>query len=122
MPFGLRNAPATLQRLMDMFCRNLPVMAYLVDIIVLSPTFDQHLMDLETFFLKLKHHTFGANRNKCHFACSRVKCLGLWITSLRIEVDPDKVSAVQKIPPPRNVKHVCAILFANMFLVSKFHT
>ncbi|GBM40553.1 Transposon Tf2-6 polyprotein [Araneus ventricosus] len=81
MPFGLRNAPATFQRLMDLFCRNLPVMAYLDDIIVLSPAFDQHFLDLETVFLKLKDYKLRANRSKCHFACSRVKYLGLWITS-----------------------------------------
>ncbi|GBL91386.1 hypothetical protein AVEN_199230-1 [Araneus ventricosus] len=51
-----------------------------------------------------------ANRSKCHFACSRVKYLGLWITSREIEDDPDKVSAVQKIPPPRNVKQVRSYL------------
>ncbi|GBN17522.1 Retrovirus-related Pol polyprotein from transposon opus [Araneus ventricosus] len=106
MPFGFRNAPATFQRLMDMFCRNLLAMAYLDDIIVLSPTFDQHLLDLETVFLKLKDHKLGANRSKCHFACSRVKYLRLWITSRGIEADPDKVSAVQEIPPLGNVKQV----------------
>ncbi|GBL78895.1 Retrovirus-related Pol polyprotein from transposon 17.6 [Araneus ventricosus] len=110
MPFGLLNAPPTFQRLMDMFCRNLPAMAYLDDIIVLSPTFDQHLLDLVTVFLKLKDYKLRANRSKCHFACSRVKYLGLWITSRGIEVDPDKVSAVQKIPPPRNVKQVQSFL------------
>ncbi|GBM72049.1 Transposon Ty3-I Gag-Pol polyprotein [Araneus ventricosus] len=56
MPFGLLNAPATFQRLMDMFCRNLRAMAYLDDIIVLLPTFDRHLQDLETVFLKLKDY------------------------------------------------------------------
>ncbi|GBL91598.1 Retrovirus-related Pol polyprotein from transposon opus [Araneus ventricosus] len=85
-------------------------MEYLDDIIVLSPTFDQHLLDLETVFLKLKDYKLRANRSKCHFACSRVKYLGLWITSRGIEVDPDKVSAVQKIPPPRNVKQVQSFL------------
>ncbi|GBM06077.1 hypothetical protein AVEN_49452-1 [Araneus ventricosus] len=80
MPFGLQNPSAMFQRLMDMFCRNLPAMAYLDDIIVLSPTFDQHLQDLETIFLKLKDYKLRANRSKCHFACSRVKYLGLWIT------------------------------------------
>ncbi|GBM07567.1 Retrovirus-related Pol polyprotein from transposon 17.6 [Araneus ventricosus] len=110
MPFGLRNAPATFQRLMDIFCRNLPAMAYLDDIIVLSPTFDQHLLHLETVFLKLKDYKLRANRSKCHFACSRVKYLVLWITSRGIEVDPDKLSAVQKIPPPRNVKQVQSFL------------
>ncbi|GBM37118.1 Retrovirus-related Pol polyprotein from transposon opus [Araneus ventricosus] len=91
---------------MDMFCRNLPAMAYLDDIIVSSATFDQHLLNLETVFLKLKDYKLRASRRKCHFACSRVKYLGLWITSRGIEVDPDKVSAVQKIPPPRNAKQV----------------
>ncbi|GBM34191.1 hypothetical protein AVEN_266890-1 [Araneus ventricosus] len=106
MSFGLRNAPSTFQRLMDMFCRNLPAMAYLDDIIVLSPTFDQHLLNLETVFLKLKDYNLRANRSKCHFACSRWKYPGLWIKSCRIKIDLDNVSAVQKIPPPRNVKQV----------------
>ncbi|GBM26350.1 Retrovirus-related Pol polyprotein from transposon opus [Araneus ventricosus] len=48
--------------------------------------------------------------NRCHFAFSRVKYLGLWIPSRGIEVDPDKLTAVQKIPPPRNVKQVQSIL------------
>ncbi|GBL62416.1 Transposon Ty3-I Gag-Pol polyprotein [Araneus ventricosus] len=94
MPFVLRNPPATFKRLMDMFCRILPAMAYLDDIIVLSPTFDQHLMDLETVLIKLKDYKLFSNRSKCQFACSRVKYLGLWITSRGIEVDPDKVSVV----------------------------
>ncbi|GBM17010.1 Retrovirus-related Pol polyprotein from transposon 17.6 [Araneus ventricosus] len=102
MSFGLRNAPATFQ--------NLPAMAHLDDIIVLSPTFEQHLLDLETVFLKLKDYKLRTNRSKCHFPSSRVKYLGLWITSRGIEVDPDKLSEVQKIPPPRNVKQVQSFL------------
>ncbi|GBN19631.1 Retrovirus-related Pol polyprotein from transposon 17.6 [Araneus ventricosus] len=106
MPFGVRNAPTTFKRLMDMFCQNLLAMAYLDDIIVLASAFDQHLLNLETVFLKLKDYKLFSNRSKCHFVCSRVKYLALWITSRGIEVDPDKVSAVQKIPPPRNVQQV----------------
>ncbi|GBN85032.1 Retrovirus-related Pol polyprotein from transposon 297 [Araneus ventricosus] len=56
LAFGLRNSLTTFQRLMDMFCRNLTPMAYLHVIIVLSPTFDQHLLDPETDFLKLKDY------------------------------------------------------------------
>ncbi|GBN27645.1 Transposon Ty3-G Gag-Pol polyprotein [Araneus ventricosus] len=110
MPFGLRNGPTTFERLIDMFSRNLTAMAYLHNIIVLSPTFGQHLLDLETAFLKLKDYKLLANRSKCHFACSRVRYLRLWIASRGIEVDLDKVSAVQKIPPPRNVKQVKSFL------------
>ncbi|GFW28333.1 transposon Tf2-11 polyprotein [Trichonephila clavipes] len=53
MPFGLKNAPATFQRLMDIFRRGLPVLAYLNDIIIMSPTFEQHLADLEAVFKRL---------------------------------------------------------------------
>ncbi|GBM52375.1 Retrovirus-related Pol polyprotein from transposon opus [Araneus ventricosus] len=119
MPFGLRNAPATFQRLMDMFCRNLPAMAYLDDISVLSPTFDQHLLDLKSVFLKLKDYKLLGNRSKCYFACSCVKHLGLWITSRGIEVYPDNASTIQKISPPRNVKQACTESEQNTFTTLK---
>ncbi|GFW27082.1 retrovirus-related Pol polyprotein from transposon 297 [Trichonephila clavipes] len=85
MPFGLRNAPATFQRLMDQFRNGLPnvnILVYLDDIVVLSET------------------------EKCKFVCSRVKCLGLWITPKGIEVDQDKTAAIQNIPSPRNLKQI----------------
>ncbi|GFW21561.1 retrovirus-related Pol polyprotein from transposon 17.6 [Trichonephila clavipes] len=49
LPFRLKNAPANFQRLMDIFRRGLPVLAYLDDIIM-SPTLEQHLVDLEAMF------------------------------------------------------------------------
>lgn len=110
MPFGLRNAPATFQRLMDVFRRDLPVLAYLDDIIVLSPTFDQHLRDLEAVFTKLIKFNLCANRDKCTFSCSKVKYLGLWITPQGIEVDSEKVSSIQNIPPPKNIKQLQSFL------------
>ncbi|GFV71167.1 retrovirus-related Pol polyprotein from transposon 297 [Trichonephila clavipes] len=89
MPFGLRNAPATFQRLMDQFRNGLPnvnILVYLDDIVVLSET------------------------KKCKFVCSRVKYLGLWKTPKRIEVDQDKTAAIQNIPSPRNLKQLQSFL------------
>ncbi|GFS74216.1 retrovirus-related Pol polyprotein from transposon 297 [Trichonephila clavipes] len=89
MPFVLRNAPATLQRLMDQFRNGLPnvnILVYLDNIVVLSET------------------------EKCKFVCSRVKYLGLWITPKRIEVDQDKTAAIQNIPSPRNLKQLQSFL------------
>ncbi|GFX70360.1 hypothetical protein TNCV_968321 [Trichonephila clavipes] len=83
MPFGLRNAPATFQRLMDQFRNGLPnvnILVYLDDIVVLSETFEQHIEDLRMVFDRLKKFELCANREKCKFVCSRVKYLGLWIT------------------------------------------
>ncbi|GFU75033.1 retrovirus-related Pol polyprotein from transposon 297 [Trichonephila clavipes] len=110
MPFGLKNAPTTFQRLMDIFRRRLPVLAYLDDIIIMSPTFEQHLVDLEAVFKHLMDFKLRANREKCQFSCSRVKYLGLWITPQGIEVDHEKTSAILGIPPPKNVKQLQSFL------------
>ncbi|GBN46857.1 Retrovirus-related Pol polyprotein from transposon opus, partial [Araneus ventricosus] len=113
MPFGLRNAPATFQRLIDRFragLKNVFALSYLDDIIILSETFDQHINDLQIVFERLSLFKLHANREKCHFACDRVKYLGHWITANGIEVDQEKVSAIQKIPVPTNVKEAQSFL------------
>ncbi|GFW30609.1 transposon Tf2-9 polyprotein [Trichonephila clavipes] len=51
-----------------------------------------------------------SNREKCHFASSRVKYLGFWITEKGIEVDPEKVASILDIPPPKNVKELQSFL------------
>ncbi|GFS88283.1 transposon Tf2-6 polyprotein [Trichonephila clavipes] len=109
MPFGLRNAPATFQRLIDQFRNGLPnvnILVYLDDI----ETFEQHIEDLRMVFGRLKNFKLCANRKKCKFVCSRVKYLGLWITPKGIEVDQDKTAAIQNIPSPRNLKQLQSFL------------
>ncbi|GFS59576.1 retrovirus-related Pol polyprotein from transposon 297 [Trichonephila clavipes] len=67
MPFGLRNAPATFQRLIDKFrsgLNNVLVLSYLDDIIILSPTFQKQLSDLEQIFKRLSLFKLNANREK----------------------------------------------------------
>ncbi|GBL99605.1 Retrovirus-related Pol polyprotein from transposon opus [Araneus ventricosus] len=113
MPFGLRNAPATFQRLIDKFragLKNVFALSYLDDIIILSETFDQHINDLQFVFERLSLFKLQANREKCHFACDRVKYLGHWITANGIEVDQEKISAIQKIPVSTNVKEAQSFL------------
>ncbi|GFU69236.1 retrovirus-related Pol polyprotein from transposon 297 [Trichonephila clavipes] len=113
MPFGLQNAPATFQRLIDKFRSGLKdvfALSYLDDIIVLSETFEKHQEDLEKVFERLSIFKLHANRDKCHFACDRVKYLEFWITKDGIEADQDKISAIQKIPVPTNVKEVQSLL------------
>ncbi|GFT50235.1 retrovirus-related Pol polyprotein from transposon 297 [Trichonephila clavipes] len=109
MPFGLKNAPANFQRLMYIFRRGLPVLAYLDDIIIMSPIFEQHLADVEAVFKRLMDFKLRANREKYQFFCSRIKYLGLWITPQRIEVDHE-TSAILGIRPPKNVKQLQSFL------------
>lgn len=113
MPFGLKGAPATFQRLIDRFrngLKNVTVLSYLDDIIVLSETFEDHIHDLSTVFQRLEQFKLQANREKCNFACSKVKYLGHWITPHGIEVDPGKVEAITKFPVPKNEKQVKSFL------------
>ncbi|GFW23338.1 retrovirus-related Pol polyprotein from transposon 17.6 [Trichonephila clavipes] len=70
MPFGLQNAPATFQCLIDKFQHGLKdvfALSYLDDI-VLSETFEKHLEDLEKVFDRLSIFKLHANRDKCCFA------------------------------------------------------
>lgn len=115
MPFGLRNGPATFQRLIDQFRRgvsNILVLAYLDDLIVLSPTFDQHLEDLTVIFTRLRQFKLRANREKCVFVCVSVRYLGHLLTPNGLSVDPEKTAAIANLPPPRNVKGVQSFLQA----------
>ncbi|GFV32294.1 transposon Tf2-9 polyprotein [Trichonephila clavipes] len=65
-------------------------------------------------FLRMPYDSYFSNlkqiEKKCHFASSRVKYLGFWITQKGIEVDPEKVASILDIPPPKNVKELQSFL------------
>lgn len=113
MPFGLRNAPATFQRLMDHYRRGLGdvlILVYLDDLIILSTTFEEHLEHLQKVLTRLMQFKLRANRKKCTFACTSVKYLGHLITINGIQVDPDKTLAIFQRDVPQNVKQVQSFL------------
>ncbi|GFT27342.1 retrovirus-related Pol polyprotein from transposon 17.6 [Trichonephila clavipes] len=70
----------------------------------------KHLEDLEKVFERLSIFKLHANRDKCYFACDRVKYLGFWITKDGIEANQEKISAIQKTPVPTNVKEVQSLI------------
>lgn len=113
MPFGLRNAPSTFQRLMDKFCRELKaesVLAYLDDLICRSVSFEQHLVDLREIFTKLEQYKLRANRQKCKFGCDSIKYLGHIITPEGIKTDDEKVAAISNMKVPKTLKHLISFL------------
>lgn len=113
MPFGLKNAPATFQRIIDKFRSSLPnilILAYLDDIIICSSDFESHLTDLDVTFQKLKDIGFHLNREKCFFCKPEVKYLGHILTKEGIKIDPEKTSAIMKRPRPKNLKQLMSFL------------
>jgi hypothetical protein len=77
MPFGLRNAAQTFQRLMDKLFRHLSfIFTYLDDHIIASRTLEEHLDHLRQFFTVLQENGLQINPAKCVFAASAVQFLG----------------------------------------------
>ena len=109
MPFGLANAPATFQRLMDMVLSGLNFvmcLVYLDDIIVFSRTIEEHLGRLELLLKRLRGANLKLKPSKCKFFKFDIEFLGHVVNSLGISTDPEKVAAVRNWPVPTNVSEV----------------
>ena len=109
MPFGLCNAPATFQRLMERCMGELNLrdcLIYLDDIIIFSSTFEEHLERLQAVFSRLELHNLKLKATKCEFFKSRVVYLGHVVSEDGIQADSAKLEAVRNWPVPKNVKEV----------------
>ena len=105
MPFGLKNAAQTFQRLMDSVTSQLTgVFVYLDDVLVASPTAQQHERDLRNLFTALARFGLVLNVNKCVFGVSEVQFLGHTVSQQGIKPLPDKVLAVRDFERPQSVK------------------
>ena len=97
MPFGLVNAPATFQRLMDVITSSLPpelVLIYLDDLLICSKTIEEHIEHLEKVFSVLSKAGLSLKASKCFFALSEARFLGHVVGKDGVRPDPEKVSAV----------------------------
>lgn len=106
MPFGLCNAPATFQRLMNDILRpflDLFVIVYLDDILVYSPTLEAHENHLRKVMESLREHRLYAAPNKCEFFRLGTEFLGHIVSGAGVEMDPRKVEAIRAFPPCKNV-------------------
>jgi len=93
MPFGLKNAGATYQRLMDKVFSHLMghcVEVYVDDMVVKSPSHRQHAEDLSAVFSTLRQYNLRLNPDKCVFDVDRGKFLGFMFTQRGIEANPEK--------------------------------
>lgn len=107
MPFGLSNAPATFQFLVDRLFGDLEfVFKYLDDIVIVTPDYDTHVKVLQEVLTRLTNANLTLNKDKCYFCKSELKFLGYVINRQGLLVDPEKVSAIVQLPRPKTVKEV----------------
>ena len=109
MSFGLKNARATYQRLMNkMFVHQLGrnVQVYVDDMLVKSMRENDHLNDLQETFNTLRLYNMKLNPSKCVFKVTTGKFLGFMVSQRGIEVNPEKMRAILELEPPRTVKAV----------------
>ena len=109
LPFGLHNAPATWQHLVDnVLGMDLEpyVLVYLDDVILATQTFEKHVEVLEEIFKCLAAANLTLNKEKWHFCKSELRYLGYVVDAKELKVDPEKVNAILEIPVPCSTKEV----------------
>ena len=106
-PYGLTNAGASYQRMMDICLAGLPperILAYLDDIVIFSSTFEQHVIDLRSVFDRLRAANISLKASKCVFASDEVEYLGYVLSRNGIKPQKRLTEAVLSFQRPENRK------------------
>ena len=105
MPFGLKNAAQTFQRLMDTVLQGLTcIFVYLDDILVASSSEQEHLQDIRSVCNRLQDVGLVIKLEKCLFGLKSLAFLGHQISHLGSTPLPSKVKAIEDFPKPSTVK------------------
>ncbi|KAK3146343.1 hypothetical protein QOZ80_3BG0264910 [Eleusine coracana subsp. coracana] len=107
MPFGLSNAPATFQALMNEVLRPFLrkfVLVFFDDILIYSPSWSSHLCHLRAVLEVLRSHQLYVKRSKCSFAESSVGYLGHVVSADGVAMDSSKIQSMVDWPVPRSVR------------------
>jgi transposase InsO family protein len=111
MPFGLKNAGMTFQRMMDQIFFDLPcVFVYLDDLLVASTSVDEHAHHLRQVLGLLAKNGLVINQDKCVFGRASLEFLGHQVQAGGISPLPDRVAAVRSFPRPTCVVGLQAFL------------
>jgi hypothetical protein len=109
MPFGLCNAPATFERLMERVLAGLPLsvcLVYLDDNLIPARSFDDQIQNLRSVFIRLRGANLKLSPKKCTLFKRQLKFLGHIVSKNSVATDPEKLEAVKSWPTPTNVSEV----------------
>lgn len=109
MPFGLKNAPATFQRVMDCILREFLgkcCLVYMDDVIIFSSSLEEHKKDLMKVLKKLKEANLKIQLDKCEFFKKEVQYLGHTVSEEGVKPNTDKIEIIRKWPTPKTEKDI----------------
>lgn len=115
MPFGLKNAPATFQRLINLVLReyiNKICVVYLDDILIFSTSFQEHIINIGKVFEKLREANLKIQINKCKFFSKETLYLGHILTPEGVRTNPAMVDTILRLKIPTSVKAIKSFLGA----------
>lgn len=115
MPFGLVNAGATFQRLMNNVIRpldSLEILVYLDDVVIFSKEWSSHVEQLRRLLQAFRKANLTVKPNKCIFGTNKLKFLGHVVSHDGLTPDPNKTRAISEMPPPHDLKTVRSFLGA----------
>ncbi|KAG6445389.1 hypothetical protein O3G_MSEX003922 [Manduca sexta] len=113
MPFGLKNAPSTFQKLMNTCLTGLQgtrCFVYLDDIVIYSYDLNSHISTLKEVFNRLRSFTLKLQPEKCEFLRKEVAYLGHIINENGVKPNTDKTKAVTQFPTPQSPKDIKSFL------------
>ena len=109
MPMGIKNAPATFQRLMDTVLTGIlgtEAFVYLDDVVIYSGTLEEHDVKARRLFKRLREANWKLQPDKYDFLCPDVAYLGHIIGREGVRPNPAKVAAIKEFPRPKTVRNV----------------
>ena len=113
LPFGLCNAPATFQRMMNLIFADLLhkfVEVYIDDIVIYSTSPEQHLRHVGEVLHRLRREQLYCKLSKCQFGQNAIDFCGYRVSHNGIDVCEDKISLIQNFLAPTNIKEVRSFL------------
>jgi len=113
MPFGLCNAPATFQCVMNAVlapCLRRSVLVFMDDILVYSPSLTEHVEHLSEVLKLLREAKLFVKGSKCSFACDSLEYLGHIISAKGVATDPKKTQAMVDWPQPTTLTELRGFL------------
>ena len=122
MPFKLKNARATYQRMATALLQDMmhnEVEVYVDDMIVKSKKKEGHIINLRKFFERIKKYRLRLNLQKCTFGVTIGKLLGFLVSDRGIKVDPSNIKAILEMPPPKSEKTIKGLL-GQLQYISRF--